>query len=66
MSEMREQLEKLRTPFNKKYNDALDRVLLFLPPFEVLEAHIEGLGFDIEGLEERIEKLEGEDERSDS
>lgn len=65
MSDMREQLEGLRRPFDKKFNDALDRVLLFLPPFEVLEAHIEGLGFDIEGLEERIEKLE-QDERSDS
>lgn len=65
MSEMRAELKKLRRPFDKKYNDALDRVLLFLPPFEVLEAHIEGLGFDIEGLEERIEKLEGEDERTE-
>ena len=62
---MRGELRKLRRPFDKKYNDALDRVLLFLPPFEVLEAHIEGLGLDIERLEGRIERLEGGDERTE-
>ena len=52
MSEMREALEGLRKPFDYKYNRILDRVLLFLPPFEVLE--------------EGIEELEGQDERTES
>jgi len=51
MPKMRAQLEKLRRPFDADYNRILDQVLLFLPPFEVLED-------DIEELERRIEKLE--------
>ena len=58
MSEMREQLERLRKPFDYKYNRILDEVLLFLPPFEVLEKRIEE-------LESRIEELEGRDERTE-
>ena len=59
MSEMREALEGLRKPFDYKYNRILDRVLLFLPPFEVLEARLEE-------LESRIEELEGQDDRAES
>lgn len=55
MPKMRAQLEKLRKPFDAQYNRILDQVLLFLPPFEVLEERIEK-------LEHRVEELEGEGE----
>ena len=58
MSEMRGALEGLRKPFDYKYNRILDQVLLFLPPFEVLEERLEE-------LEHRIEELEGQDERTE-